>query len=240
MVFGPTPVGEAIDRCEEIRVEVAGNPAAEAWALRSLAGLHAMDGSFDRARELLAEGNAIFEELGLTRYSAASDIDGIVEMLAGDLAAAEERLRAGYLVLEEMGDKAFRPTTAAHLAQALFAQGRGDEAWRFTQISEDLGADDDLLTQVVWRGVRARILAGQGRLDEAEELAQRGGGDQRVDRLPQHAGRRSPRPCADLPGRRPARRVERGGSEALALYEQKETAWPPRRFVDQLAVLSKR
>ncbi len=118
-----------------------------------------MDGDFDRAHQFLTDGNAIFEELGLTRYSAASDIDGIVEMLAGDLTAAEERLRSGYLVLEEMGDKAFRPTTAAHLAQALLAQGRTDEALQFTQISEDLGAADDLLTQVVWRGVRARILA---------------------------------------------------------------------------------
>jgi tetratricopeptide (TPR) repeat protein len=74
-------------------------------------------------------------------------------------------------VLEEMGDRAFRPTTAAHLAQALFAQGRADEALRFTQISEDIALEDDLLTQVVWRGVRSRILAGQGRLEEAEELA---------------------------------------------------------------------
>ena len=54
----------------------------------------------------------------------------------------------------QMGDKAFRPTTAAHLAQALFGQGRDDEALHYTQISEELGADDDLLTQVVWRGVR--------------------------------------------------------------------------------------
>ena len=172
---------------------------SEAWALRSLAGLQAMDGNFDRARELLTEGNAIFDELGLTRYSADSDIDGLVEMLAGDFAAAEERLRSGYLVLEEMGDKAFRPTTAAHLAQALLAQGRADEAWQFTEISEELGAGDDLLTQVVWRGVRSRILAGQGRLDEAEELAREAVVHQRVDRLPQYASRRSPRPRAGLP-----------------------------------------
>ena len=95
-VFGPTPVRAAMSRCEEIRVEVAGNPGSEGWALRSLAGLHAMDGDFDRAHQFLTEGNAIFEELGLTRYSAASDIDGIVEMLAGDLAAARSRLRSGY------------------------------------------------------------------------------------------------------------------------------------------------
>ena len=82
-------------------------------------------------------------------------------MLAGDLAAAEGRLRAGYLALEEMGDRAFRPTTAAHLAQALYAQGRDEDAAPLTQISEELAARDDLLTQVVWRRVRAKVIAGR-------------------------------------------------------------------------------
>ena len=171
LFFGPTAVPEAIRRCEEIRVEVSANPSSEAWTLRSLAGLHAMDGRFGTARELLADANAIFEDLGQTRYSSVPDIDGIVEFLAGDLAAAERRLRAGYLALEEMGDRAFRPTTAAHLADAVYAQGRDDDAKRLTEISEELAARDDLLTQVIWRRVRAKVMARQGRIDEAEDLA---------------------------------------------------------------------
>ena len=172
LFFGPTPVPEGIRRCEEIRAEVVGNPGSEAWALRSLAGLHAMVGRFELARKLLAEANEIFEELGQTRSSSALDIDGIVELLAGDLDAAEGRLRAGYLALERMGDRAFRPTTAAHLAEALYAQGRDEDAGPFTEISEQLAAKDDLLTQVVWRRVRAKVMARQGRIDEAEDLAQ--------------------------------------------------------------------
>ena len=172
MFFGPTPVPQGVRRCEEIRAEVVGNPGSEAWALRSLAGLHAMVGRFELARKLLAEANEIFEELGQTRYSSALDIDGIVELLAGDLDAAEGRLRAGYLALEKMGDRAFRPTTAAHLAEALYAQGRAEEAGPLTEISEQLAARDDLLTQVVWRRVRAKVMARQGRIDEAEDLAQ--------------------------------------------------------------------
>jgi tetratricopeptide (TPR) repeat protein len=38
-------------------------------------------------------------------------------------------------------------------------------------LSDELAAVDDLLTQVLWRGVRARALAGRGCLDEAERLA---------------------------------------------------------------------
>ncbi|MFL6033777.1 MAG: BTAD domain-containing putative transcriptional regulator [Gaiellaceae bacterium] len=240
MVFGPTPVGEAIARCDEIRVEVAGNQGAEAWVLRSLAGLHAMDGSFDVARDLLAAGNAIFDDLGQARNSAATDIDGIVEMLAGDLAAAEERLRAGYVVLEEMGDKAFRPTTAAHLSQALFAQGRADEALRFTHISEDLALDDDLLTQVVWRGVRSRILLGQGRFDEAEELAREAVTlSEATDFLNTQAGALLDlaQICHDT-GR--LDESNDAAAEALRLFEQKGNGVAARKVRAQLPVLSKR
>ena len=70
-----------------------------------------------------------------------------------------------------MGDRAFRPTTAAHLAEAVYAQGRDEDAGPLTEISEQLAARDDLLTQVVWRRVRAKVMARQGRIDEAEDLA---------------------------------------------------------------------
>jgi len=240
MVFGPTAVPDAIARCEEIRVEVAGNPSAQAWAFKALAALHAMDGDFDRARDLLADGSAVFEELGLTRYSAATDLDGLVEMLAGDLAAAEERLRSGYDVLEELGDKAFRPTTAAHLAQALLAQGRADEAWRFTEVSEEFGAADDLLTQVVWRGVRARILAGQGRIDEAEALAREAAAlGELTDFLNTRAGA-----LLDLAQVcHEAGRLDEANASAeaaVALYEQKGNRVAAGKVREQLAVLPRR
>ena len=171
MFFGPKPVPEGIRRCDEIRAEVSGNLGAEAWTLRSLAGLHAMEGRFELARELLAGSTAIFKELGQTLNSSVSHLDAIVEMLAGDPAAAEKRLLEGYRAHEEMGDKAFLSTTAAYLAQAVYAQGREDDAGRYTRISEELASRDDLVTQVIWRSVRAGLLARQDRIPEAEALA---------------------------------------------------------------------
>jgi tetratricopeptide (TPR) repeat protein len=169
--FGPMPVAEGIRRCEEIRREVAGNLGAEGWTLRSLAGLYAMDGRFERARELLATSRAMFEELGETLSSAVTHIDASIELLAGNRVAAEESLRACYRALEEMGDKAFLSTTAAYLAQVIFVQGRSDEAERFTELSEELAASGDIATQAMWRSVRAKVFAGQGRADEAATLA---------------------------------------------------------------------
>jgi tetratricopeptide (TPR) repeat protein len=94
----------------------------------------------------------------------------VVEMLAGDYAAAERSLRSGYEALDEMGEKALLSTTAAFLAQAVFAQGKDDEARRFCELSEELGASGDVLTQTISRSVRARVLAKDGRFDEAEGL----------------------------------------------------------------------
>jgi ATP/maltotriose-dependent transcriptional regulator MalT len=57
------------------------------------------------------------------------------------------------------------------LAQAVLAQGRADDALRYTQLSEQTSAEDDLSPQVQWRAARAKVLAQLGQRDEAEQLA---------------------------------------------------------------------
>ena len=169
-VFGPTPVAEAIAQCEATRREVAASPVAVAATLHPLAALRAMEGELDEARRLIREGNEILDELG-GLHSAACHHEAIVEMLAGRPEAAERRLRRGFERLEEMGERALLATTAAMLARAVHAQGRDDEAGRLCDLCERTAAPEDLLTQVIWRGVRARILAGRGRGEAAEALA---------------------------------------------------------------------
>jgi tetratricopeptide (TPR) repeat protein len=169
--FGPTPVDEGIRRCEQIRSEVSGHLESEALTLRHLGGLHAMNGHFDLARSLLATSNAVFEDLGLTLNAASSQNEASIEMLAGNPGAAETSLRSGFEALTRMGDQFFLSTTAAFLARAIFAQGRVDEAEGLAQLSATLAQANDLLTQVLWRSVQARILARRGRLLEAEALA---------------------------------------------------------------------
>ena len=138
--------------------------------LHPLAVLRAMQGEFDDARLLIREGNAILDDVGRMQ-SAVSHHEAAVELLAGDPAEAEERLHLGYERLEEMGEKALLATTAALLARATYAQERYREAERFCLVSESTAASEDVWTQVIWRGVRAKILARQGRIDEAEALA---------------------------------------------------------------------
>jgi ATP/maltotriose-dependent transcriptional regulator MalT len=115
--------------------------------------------------------NAVFDDLGLTLNAATSQNEAVIEMLAGDPAAAEASLRSGFEALQQMGEQAFLSTTAAFLARAVLAQERIDEAEDLAQLSARLTAPGDLLTQVLWRGVQSRILARRGQLDAAERLA---------------------------------------------------------------------
>jgi hypothetical protein len=133
--------------------------------------LHALRGDFDQARRLIREGNEILDDLGRLQ-SAVSHHEALVEMLAGQPATAEARLRAGYAKLEEMGEGTLLATTAAMLARAIHAQGRHQEADSFCLVSERTAAVEDLFTQAMWRGVRAKILARQSRAGEANALAQ--------------------------------------------------------------------
>jgi predicted ATPase/class 3 adenylate cyclase len=237
MFFGPTPVPDAVRRCEGIRVEVSGNPGSEAWTLRSLAGLQAMAGRFELARELLTASRAIFEELGHTLTSSVSHIDAIVELLAGDPAAAERHLLSGYAALEEMGDQAFRSTTAAYLAQAVYAQGRYEEARQFTKISEKLAASDDLATQLIWRSVLARVVAGEGNIGEAETLVREAVA---ISELTDFINTRADALVDLAEILHQARRLDEANAAAhkgLALYEQKGNTVAARRIRAHLAVL---
>jgi tetratricopeptide (TPR) repeat protein len=168
---GPTHVAEAIKRCLDIREQVQSSPVAVAEMLHPLAALHAMQGEFEVARSLVREANAILDELGRMYTVAVAHHGASVELLAGQPARAEERLRRAYDHLDEMGEKALLATTAGMLAQALYAQGRWDEAERFCVASREAAAAEDLSAQVEWRSVHAKILARQGSREEAETLS---------------------------------------------------------------------
>jgi tetratricopeptide (TPR) repeat protein len=160
------------ERCERVLADFRGMATVEARALRALASIRAMEGLFDDARRMAGRARSILEELGLRlRAAFVSETLGFIETMAGDLVAAERELRAGYDAIVELGERGFQSTVAAELARILVALGRFDEADVLTRVAEDLGAEDDLATQVMWRGARARILATRGEAETATTLA---------------------------------------------------------------------
>ena len=169
---GPTPVEQAIPRCEEILELGRGHAAIEVSTRAKIAGLEAMRGRFELARELYLRCRAVGEEFGVGPVLAAlPNYSGPIELLAGDLEAAERELRAGCRALEELGETTVLSTSAALLARVLEQAGQLDEAEEQTLLSERNASRDDLASQTTWRGVRARVLARRGEFEQAEQLA---------------------------------------------------------------------
>ena len=169
---GPTPVDQAIARCEQILELGRGHAAIEVSTRAKIAGLEAMRGRFELARELYLHCRAVGEEFGVGPVLAAlPNYTGPIELLAGDAEASERELREGCRALEELGETSVLSTSEALLARTLEVAGELDEAERHTVRSEQNASRDDLASQITWRGVRARILARRGELEPALQLA---------------------------------------------------------------------
>lgn len=159
-LYGPTPAIEAIARCESILEQAAGDRRTIGLVSSLLARLRAMRGDAAAARDLYRHAQAVLGDGGRTVVAASTSLDSCgVEVLAGDLPAAERELRRDYTSLRAMGETYLCSTVAGELARVLALQGRDEEAWPFSVAAEELAADDDVASQALWRLGRARLLA---------------------------------------------------------------------------------
>ena len=171
-LYGPTPVDEAIARCEAALAQTAANRKVHGFVMLLKAPLHAMRGEFDTARLLCRDASGALHEIGAKLYAARTSLESsVVDLLAGDVEAAERALRRDYETLEAMGERYLRPTVAASLARVLCRLDRLDEAARIAAAAEELSAGDDLEAQALWRLAAASVLIGRGEAEGALPLA---------------------------------------------------------------------
>jgi len=71
-----------------------------------------------------------------------------------------------------MGERYFRASIGALLAQALAASGLHPEALRIASEVEAIAAEDDVEAQAIWRTARAKAIASQGDVEEALRLTE--------------------------------------------------------------------
>jgi len=171
VLYGPTPAAEAIAYCNEVLAGAAEDRKASALTERAMALLEAMRGNFDAARVGYQRSRALLEEFGW-RFSAAltSHVSGPIEMLAGDLEAAERELRKDYHTLEQMGDRNYISSAAGLLAEVLYRQGRYRESAELAGVCRELGSADDVASQFFWRCVQAKLLARDGQHERADAI----------------------------------------------------------------------
>jgi class 3 adenylate cyclase len=170
-LYGPMPVVEAIATCQEVLARTKDDRKARALTELAIGHLEAMRGDFERARLLYRRSRALLEEFGWRLFAALTSLDSsVIEMLAGDLAAAESELRTDYRRLEDMGERNYISTTAGLLADVLYRQGRYEESIEFAGVCEQLASHDDVASQFLWRCVQGKLRARQGATGQAESL----------------------------------------------------------------------
>ena len=188
LYYGPTPVPEALLRCDEL-LGMA-DRGGEAQLLIFMAGLEAMAGRFDSGRALATRALEIYEDLAWTVnvWTFHRPIAADIELLAGNFAEAERLSTESCQMLETWDLRASLATQASQLGEAVYGQGRYDEAVRWSETAERCTAAYDRSAQFSWRALRAKALA---RLDspvEADALAREGVAHVAVtDSVSQHA-----------------------------------------------------
>ena len=167
--IGTTPVSDMLAWLDQNEPRVGRDYPLRAYR----AGALAMLGRFDEARAILTEARAQLAERGggLLLAQVTGFLSAWVERWAGDPSAAVTFGEAGVRLLDELGEQGALSTAAGDLAQSLYALERLDEADAWAGRTAELGASDDVATQMLWRQVRGKLLARRGEHTEAEQLA---------------------------------------------------------------------
>jgi class 3 adenylate cyclase/tetratricopeptide (TPR) repeat protein len=235
LCYGPTPVPTAIEELERALADDLGDRQSEALLLCSLARLKALDGEFQQARNLIHRAGRLRDDLGTNIvYPVTSLHSSQVELLAGDLAAAEDDLRRDYAKLSSVGERWVLPLVGVLLADVTCALGRYAEAADLLQEAGASADEHDVETQALLRRVEARIQANRGAFDEAVRLAR-----EAVDLV-----RQTDEPLTQAAALLDLAAVASTGdlvddarnarAEALALYEMKEATAAAKQVVASL------
>jgi class 3 adenylate cyclase/tetratricopeptide (TPR) repeat protein len=171
LAYGPTPVPEALQQCEALVAGGLTDRQVLCVIQCKLAQLTAMNGDIEQARRLYRQARSMLRELGAGVRAASTGADVlIVEALAGDWQTGEREARADYEFLQTQGETFFLASLASLLARVVREQGREDEAMALTEIGRSAAAEDDFDAQILWRVVRAPIVARAGDYALANQL----------------------------------------------------------------------
>jgi len=172
VMWGPTPAADGMTRCGDVMSSHPDDPRVQGYSRVERGALRAMLGEISEGREDVASGRSILGDVGLSVIAATTAQEAfMVEMLAGEPAAAEAEMRAAWERLERMDARSWMASAAARLGDAASAQGRAEDAHAFSEATERLAGPDDVDAQIRWRTVRAAALTQGGEPGRAHSLA---------------------------------------------------------------------
>ncbi len=210
-LYGERPIAEVTQLCEQLLADAHG-PLAEVGSTEILAALKVRAGDLAEGRELYRRADQLYRELGMKHREAVNwQCWGRSELATGHCELAETAFRESIDAFKEIGDSWFVNAVRGHLAHAVSAQGRFDEA----------DAILDGCAGILATSSRARVLAARGDIDAALALAHEALAA--VSAVDSPEGRAQVLVALAEVCRAADRPAEEGGAlrDALALYEHK-------------------
>ena len=129
-------------------------------------------GEDEAARREQALSQDLFRQFGNELHlSSARMSSANTEIRAGNFEVAEAEARRGVEGLERLGEMGFLSSTLGQLADALYGQGRWDEAEAVALRTLELATAEDFDPHYHARAVLAKVRARRGEFAEAERLA---------------------------------------------------------------------
>ncbi len=173
LVFGPTPVDEAIARIDEMQTQAAGRLRLEASLLAWSGYLRAMRGEIDEGRRRYRRSRQTLEDLGM-RFAVAhgSVVAAGIELLAGDPAAAEAAAARGIRrAPTEWAPRPLRPRSPPGWPTSWPINNAGTKRLPWLGPAKAWRRRTTSLVKSIWRGACARGLAATGEIEQAQVLA---------------------------------------------------------------------
>ncbi len=171
LFHGPMPLDQARPRLELLLAQPSGSPWHQASVAARLGGILALQGDPDAGRQQVAQVRQVFHDLGRELSALATTfMSGPLEMLAGDPLTAAKQLSEACDGLLAMGDRAFTSTLASLMAEAWWRCGEHESAAAAVSLSRRLAGLGDVMSQVRWRSVHAKLHAVRRNHREAEAL----------------------------------------------------------------------
>jgi ATP/maltotriose-dependent transcriptional regulator MalT len=169
-VLGPHPAVSVERRCRDLLSEVAGRPELEVQFLGTLAYVAGIQGRSGEFAELMERAERKVDVLNEWIWMVPVHF-AWVAMARSQSAAAERALRPDYEKLKRLGEKSHFCSFASILAQAVYDEGRYDEAEQLARESMGAMRQNDVHTRIIATSTVAKVLARRGELEPAEHMA---------------------------------------------------------------------
>jgi tetratricopeptide (TPR) repeat protein len=172
ILTGPMPVAAGTARCEVLLRGHAELRVGDVGVLGTLALFQAMQGHFERGRQMIAQGRELLESFGhIHPILATMRWRAELELLASNPGAAETLLDQAREHAAAFGSLESEATIATLVARALLQQGRYAEAERLADVARAGAPPDSRPAQARWRSMLAAVHAARGQSGDAVALA---------------------------------------------------------------------